>query len=196
MAAEDLELVRRCLTDEAGAWDAFVRRSGPAIRRGAALALRKFRVTDPGALDNVQQQVYVELLREGKKTLRTFQGKCDLEGWLSVVALRTAYHLLRKEKPVQELPDFLPSTAAPAPGERAERTEFLDKLDAAFRKLEPRELQLLRLAFYEKMSYKDIAETLGMPLNSVSPTLIRAKDRLKKLLEEPYVSGPTAPRKK
>jgi hypothetical protein len=35
-----------------------------------------------------------------------------------------------------------------------------------------------------------------MPLNSVSPTLIRAKDRLKKLLEEPYVSGPTAPRKK
>lgn len=196
MGAEDLDLVRRCLADEAGAWEAFVRRSGPAIRRGAALALRKFRVTDPGAVDNVHQQVYVELLREGKKALRSFQGKSDLEGWLSVVALRTAYHLLRKEKPAQELRDFLPSSAAPAPGERAERTEFLDKLDAAFRKLEPRELQLLRLAFYEKMSYKDIAETLGMPLNSVSPTLIRAKDRLKKLLEEPYVSGPTAPRKK
>lgn len=196
MSADDLELIRRCVADEAGAWEAFLRRSGPAIRRGAALALRKFRVSDPGALDNVQQQVYVELLRDGKKTLKTFQGKSDLEGWLSVVALRTAYHLLRKERPVQELPEFLPASSAPAPGERAERTEFLDKLDAAFRKLEPRELQLLRLVFFEKLPYKTIAESLGMPLNSVSPTLIRAKERLKKLLEEPYVSGPPGPRKK
>ncbi|HEX7897686.1 MAG TPA: sigma-70 family RNA polymerase sigma factor [Planctomycetota bacterium] len=196
MGTGDLDLVRRCLADEAGAWDAFTRRSGPAIRRGAALALRKFRVTDPGALDNVHQQVYVELLRDNKKTLRGYQGKSDLEGWLAVVALRTAYHLLRKEKPTQELPEFLAASAAPAPGERAERTEFLDRLDAAFRKLEPRELKLLRLVFFEKLSYKDVAEALGMPLNSVSPLLIRAKDRLKKLLEEPYVSAPPGPRKK
>jgi len=196
MGTGDLDLVRRCLADEAGAWDAFVRRSGPAIRRGASLALRKFRVADPGALDNVQQQVYVELLREDKKTLRGYQGKSDLEGWLAVVSMRTAYHLLRKEKPTQELPDFLAASSAPAPGERAERTEFLDRLDAAFRKLEPRELRLLRLAFFDKLSYKAIAESLGMPLNSVSPNLIRAKDRLKKLLEEPYVSAPPGPRKK
>src|SRR6187455_524185 len=159
MGAGDLELVRRCLADEAGAWDAFVRRSGPAIRRGAALALRKFRVTDPGAIDNIHQQVYVELLREGKKALRGYQGKSDLEGWLAVVSLRTAYHLLRKEKPEQALPDFLPASSDPAPGERAERTEFLDRLDAAFRKLEPRELQVLRLAFFEKLPYKAIAES-------------------------------------
>jgi RNA polymerase sigma-70 factor, ECF subfamily len=194
MGAEDLDLVRRCLADESGAWDAFVRRSGPAIRRGAALALRKFRSADPGAIENVHQQVYVELLRDGKKTLRSYQGKSDLEGWLAVVALRTAYHLLRKERPEASLQDFLPASPGPAPGERAERTEFLDRLDAAFRKLEPRELRILRLAFFEKKSYKEIAEALGLPLNSVSPTLIRAKERLKKLLEEPYVPGPPAPR--
>ncbi len=196
MGSEDLDLVRRCLADEAGAWDVFVRRSGPAIRRGAALGLRKFRVVDPSALDNVLQQVYVELLRDGKKVLRSYQGKSDLEGWLAVVALRTAYHLLRKEKPEAALQEFLPASAAPAPGERAERSEFLDRLDAAFRKLEPRELRLLRLAFYEERSYQEIADSLGLPLNSVSPLLIRAKERLKKLLEEPYVSGPPGPRKK
>ena len=196
MAAEDVDLVRRCLADEAGAWEAFLRRSGPAIRRGASLGLRKFRVSDPSALDNIQQQVYVELLRDGKKALRSFQGKSDLEGWLAVVALRTAYQLLRKEKPEAALQDFLPASAGPAPGERAERTEFLDRLDAAFRKLEPRELRLLRLAFYEERSYQEIADGLGIPLNSVSPTLIRAKERLKKLLEDPYVSGPPGPRKK
>lgn len=196
MGSEDLDLVRRCLADEAGAWDVFVRRSTPAIRRGAALGLRKFRVSDPSALENVLQQVYVELLRDGKKALRSYQGKSDLEGWLAVVALRTAYHLLRKEKPEAALQEFLPASPAPAPGERAERSEFLDRLDAAFRKLEPRELRLLRLAFYEERSYQEIADSLGMPLNSVSPLLIRAKERLKKLLEEPYVSPPPGPRKK
>lgn len=196
MDSEDLDLVRRCLADEAGAWDVFVRRSTPAIRRGAALGLRKFRVSDPSALENVLQQVYVELLRDGKKALRSYQGKSDLEGWLAVVALRTAYHLLRKEKPEAALQEFLPASPAPAPGERAERSEFLDRLDAAFRKLEARELRLLRLAFYEERSYQEIAEALGMPLNSVSPLLIRAKERLKKLLEEPYVSPPPGPRKK
>lgn len=195
MSAEDLDLVRRCVADDKGAWEAFVRRSGPAIRRGASLALRKFRVSDPGALENVQQQVYVELLRDGKKALRSFEGKSDLEGWLAVVSLRTAYHLLRKRRPEQALPEFLPASAAPAPGERAERTEFLDRLDAAFRKLDPRELRLLRLVFFDKRPYKEIAELLNMPLNSVSPTLIRAKERLKKLLEEAYVPGPRGPRK-
>jgi len=33
------------------------------------------------------------------------------------------------------------------------------------------------------MSYKEIAAALGLPLNSVSPLLIRAKEKLKKLLE-------------
>lgn len=195
MASDDLDLVRRCLADEPGAWEAFVRRSGPAIRRGASTALRKFRTADPGALENVQQQVYVELLRDGKKALRSYQGKSDLEGWLAVVAMRTAYHLLRRERPETSLQEFLPSSPGPSPGERAERAEFLDRLDAAFRRLEPRELRLLRLAFYEGKSYKDIGEALGLPLNSVSPLLIRAKERLKKLLEEPYVSGPPGPRK-
>lgn len=195
MPSEDLELVRRCLADEAGAWDAFVRRATPALRRGAQLALRKFHVADPGALENVQQQVFVELLRDGKKALRSYQGKSDLEGWLAVVALRTAYHLLRKERPEASLAEFLPASPGPAPGERAERGEFLDRLDAAYRRLDPRELKLLRLVFYEERSYQEVAEALDLPLNSVSPTLIRAKERLKKLLEEPYVSPPPGPRK-
>ena len=180
---DDLELVRRCAAGEKAAWDEFVRRTTSAIHRGATIALRKFRAVDADALDNVQQQVYVELLREGGKTLRGFRGTSDLEGWVSIIAMRTAIHLMRRRAPEAGLPELLPPAATPAPGERSERAEFLDRLDAAFRKLTEEERRLLRLAFYEERSYKEIAEALGMPLNSVSPTLIRAKDKLKKSLE-------------
>lgn len=186
--------MRRCLAQEAGAWEEFVRRAKPAVRRGAATALRRFRSGDPEALDNVEQQVYVELLREGGRALRGFQGKSDLEGWVAIVAMRTAFRVLGKERPTGPLPDALPETSLPAPGETAERREFLDKLDGALRRLEPRERSILQLSYYEKASYQDIADRLGIPLNSVSPTLIRARERLKEFFDSPYVPPPRAPR--
>jgi RNA polymerase sigma-70 factor (ECF subfamily) len=186
--------VRRCLAGEPGAWDEFVRRARPAVRRGASVALRRFRSGDPAAAENVEQQVYVELLRDGGRALRGYQGKSDLEGWVAVVSMRTAFRLLGRERSASPLPEILPETSLPAPGESAERREFLDRLDAAFRRLEARERSILQLAFFEEASYKDIAERLGIPLNSVSPTLIRAKDRLKELLDSPYVPPPPGPR--
>ena len=183
MSTDDRDLVRRCVEGETGSWDEFVRRTRSAILRGAAVALRKFRVVDAESIENVHQQVYVELLREGCRALRGFRAESDLEGWVAVIAMRTAYRLMRERRPEAPLPDLLPAAPTPAPGERAERAEFLNRLDAAFRKLEAREAALLRLSYFEKKSYKEIASELGLPMNSVSPLLIRAKEKLKKLLE-------------
>ena len=171
------------MASEPGAWDEFVRRTRSAIQRGATVALRKFRISDKESIENVYQQVYVELLRDGGKVLRTYRGDSDLEGWVAVISMRTAYRLMRQKGPEAPLPELLPAAPTPAPGERAERTEFLNRLDQAFRQLEPREAALLRLSYYEQMSYKEIATALGLPLNSVSPLLIRAKEKLKKFLE-------------
>lgn len=179
---EDLDLVRRCAAGDKAAWDQFILRTRGAIHRGATVALRKFRAVDPDALDTVLQQVYVELLREDGKTLRTFRGTSDLEGWVSIIAMRTAIHLMRRRAPEGPLPEILPPAPTPAPGEGAERAEFLGRLDAAFRKLTEDERRLLRMAYFEERSYKEIAAALGMPLNSVSPTLIRVKDKLKGIL--------------
>lgn len=188
---EDRDLVRRCLADERGAWDEFVRRARPAVRRGTAVALRRFA---RGDVESVEQQVYVELLRDGKHALRGYQGKSDLEGWIAVVAMRTAFRLLAREKPSAPLPEILPERSLPSPGENAERREFLDRLDAAFRRLEERERAVLQLAYFEEAPYKAIADRLGIPLNSVSPTLIRAKERLKSILDSTYVPRTGDPR--
>jgi RNA polymerase sigma factor (sigma-70 family) len=180
---DDLDLVRRCAAGDRAAWDQFILRTRSAIHRGASVALRKFRAVDGEELDNVLQQVYVELLRENGKTLRTFRGTSDLEGWVSIIAMRSALRLMRRRAPEAPLPELLPAAPASAPGEGAERTEFLDRLDAALRTLAPHERRLLQLAFFEEKSYREISAQLGIPLNSVSPTLIRAKEKLKKLME-------------
>jgi RNA polymerase sigma-70 factor (ECF subfamily) len=183
LSSEDLELIRRCVAGEKGAWDEFVRRTRSAIYRGATVALRKFRITDKESIDNVYQQVYVELLRDGGKALKNYRGESDLEGFITVISMRTAYRIQRAKAPEASLPELLPAAPTPAPGEKAEQSEFLNRLDAALRKLDVREAALLRLSYYEQMSYKEIAAALNLPLNSVSPLLIRAKEKLKKFLE-------------
>lgn len=180
---EDLDLVRRCADGDQIAWELFAQRTRAAIRRGATVGLRKFRSADADALDNVQQQVYLDLLHDGGRTLRSFRGTSDLEGWTAVIALRTALRLAARREPATGLPELLPPAPGPSPGELGERREFLDRLDAAFRTLDVDERRLLRLACLEERSYQDIARELGMPLNSVSPTLGRAKEKLRRAME-------------
>src|SRR3954469_15939489 len=86
LGTDDRELVRRCVAGEQGGWDEFVRRTRSAILRGATVALRKFRVSDRESIENVHQQVYVELLRDGSRTLRSYRAESDLEGWVAVIA--------------------------------------------------------------------------------------------------------------
>ncbi|HXX93696.1 MAG TPA: hypothetical protein VEN81_08675, partial [Planctomycetota bacterium] len=111
---EDLDLVRRCAAGDPAAWDQFLARTRSAIHRGASVALRKFRAVSDEELDNVLQQVYVELLREDGKTLRTFRGTSDLEGWVSIIAMRSALRLIRRRAPEAPLPELLPAASTPA----------------------------------------------------------------------------------
>jgi RNA polymerase sigma factor (sigma-70 family) len=180
---EDLDLARRCAEGDRQAWEDFVLRTRTAVRRGAGVGLRRYRTADAGSLDNVQQQVYLDLMRDGGRMLKGFRGTSDLEGWVAVIAMRTAMHMMARRAPQPGLPALLPPAPGPSPGEISERREFLDRLDAALRRLSETERRLLQRVCFEERSYQDVARELGMPLNSVSPTLTRVKEKLRRWME-------------
>ena len=53
-----------------------------------------------------------------------------------------------------------------------------------FRRLRPRDRQLLWLAHVEGASHREIATALGLRLNSIKVLLFRARQRLSALLEQ------------
>ena len=57
-----------------------------------------------------------------------------------------------------------------------------DTVRKAITKLAPKYSLLLELQFYQKMSYKEIAERLDITIGAVDSKLVRAKKKLKKII--------------
>lgn len=79
-----------------------------------------------------------------------------------------------------------------------EDEKILEKIDAkhdnkivqkALGKLSARDREVINLIFFEEKTYLEVADIMKMPVNSVGPTISRAKSKLKDLIEnEPKIS--------
>ena len=84
---DDSQLVERCVDGDAVAWELLV-------RRHVDLLYHVVRTAGAGwgdrEVEDVVQEVFLKLWEDGRRRLRTFQGKCRLSTWLAVVARREA----------------------------------------------------------------------------------------------------------
>jgi RNA polymerase sigma-70 factor, ECF subfamily len=72
---------------------------------------------------------------------------------------------------------------ADAPDEAAHATGRAERVAAALEVLPPDQLDLLRLAFFDGLSHRDIAERLSLPLGTVKSRLRLAFDKLRPRLD-------------
>ena len=125
------------------------------------------------------------------QSLPRFQGRASSSTWLYRVALNTALGWHRKENRRQirqqrivELDD-LPLAGLDSPQQAVQR-ELVDRLYAAIRQLNKTEAALV-LLYLDDLSYRQMADVLGISESNVGVKLNRAKKTLGKLLnEEPH----------
>ena len=154
---------------------------GELIRRhqdfvyGAALRV----VRNPVLAQDVAQDAFVRAY----KALPDFRGQAAVRSWLYRIATNLALNAVqrRKEYPAETLPEA-PSTSGPE-GD-AERGQMAEDLRAAIDKL-PDDLRIpLVMREYGGMAYQDIADDLGIPLNTVRTRILRARRSLREAMEE------------
>jgi len=63
--------------------------------------------------------------------------------------------------------------------------ELEARLRAALAELAPREAEVFCLRYFEELSYREIAATLGISLTATSTALCQARSRLEEMLAEP-----------
>ncbi|HXT49503.1 MAG TPA: sigma-70 family RNA polymerase sigma factor [Thermoanaerobaculia bacterium] len=144
------------------------------------------------ARDAVQEVFLKVMLKAG-----SFRPKALVSTWLYRVAVNHCLNVLRRRRlrrwvslsPVED-----DETAAPPPDLAEERADPHRELEARHRwgrvqraiaDLPPSQRAVLVLARFEELSYKEIAETLGITLGAVESRLFRAMRALERAQEAP-----------
>jgi RNA polymerase sigma-70 factor (ECF subfamily) len=184
-APTDSELIARTLGGDGNAYGILVDRFQRKIYRVAYAIVR-----DDMEADTITQDTFVQAYTH----LARFQGRSELETWLTRITINRSRDWLRRRKfvslfshddesdereyviePVDERPD-------------AERQLMAHQLRAAItraeRSLSSQQKIIFRLRHYENHSLEEIAELLGLRSGTVRAHLFRAIHKVRKELAE------------
>jgi RNA polymerase sigma-70 factor (ECF subfamily) len=169
----DEELVA-VAADELDAFAELVRRHQDFVY-GAALRVTR----DPVLAEDLAQEAFVRAHRG----ISEFRGDAQVRSWLYRIATNLALNAVQRRR---EYPtDVLPEQPVHAGPDRAvELGELRRELREAIEAL-PEDLRTpLVLREYRELSYQEIADQTGLPLNTVRTRILRGRRALRDRMEE------------
>jgi len=148
------------------------------VLKAVHTAARRFRAGEAEDED-AASQVLIELFQDDGRALRAYRGESALTTWLTVVAYRIATREFVRQVRLREVEAAKP-VASPAERD-ADVLEYLERLPEMDRRA-------LVMFHVDDRSYKEIADQLGIPVNQVGMVLLRAREKLARVLKpEPEI---------
>ena len=189
LTPEDADLLGRCARKVPAAWEEFLARYRPVLERAArSTLLRVVGSVRDDDLEAVIESTLLALVKDDYAALRAFAGRSSLAGYLQAITTRVGLNHLRTEHRKGWL-RFRPlDAAADAPAEADAAPVDPGRLAAlrkAMEQLPPRDQLILKLFHLDGAGYKEIAALTGLSINAVSPALIRARQKIRALMDDP-----------
>lgn len=169
-AAAEATLAALAIAGDDPAFGELVRRHHSRIR---SLLRRLGR--DPVLADDLAQQAFVQAWRR----IRTLRTPGAFPAWLRQIAVSTWLQQLRAQGSRDA---DAPNALGAEPAHEPTLAERMD-LDRALSHLGPHVRLCIVLAYGERMSHREIAETTELPLGTVKSHIARGASRLRDLLQ-------------
>ena len=175
---DDVELIRKILSGDDTAFDILVEKYQKSIQ---ALAWRK--IQDFHHAEEIMQDTFLKAY----KKLPTLENPNQFAGWLHVIAKHLCIDWVRQHKPEIQSIDVtdkdeieLSSFKHYMSEQRViEKNEYCQELvNKLLEKLPEKERNVLTLYYLDDMSTKEISETIGVSVNTITSRLQRARKRL------------------
>jgi len=180
----DRSLLARCLAKKPDAWKDFVDRFTGLVVHVIhhSAQSRSLRLSQEDRED-LASEVFLEIVRNDFALLRHFRGESSLATYLTIVARRVVVHELLKRKNLSTLAGPAETGANNGSGAAAsiERVQDRDEVERLLAELEGTEAEIVRLYHLEGKSYQEISSRVGMPENSIGPTLSRARQKMRRV---------------
>jgi RNA polymerase sigma-70 factor, ECF subfamily len=158
---EDTDELTRLLLDAGGgdrlALSSFVRRTQADVWRFCA------HLVDPGAADDLTQEVYLRTIR----SIPRFRGDASAKTWLFAIARNTAADEIRRRRRRRRLPDPEPRNV-PDDAELIALRDLIDTLD-------PDRREAFVLTQVVGLAYADAASICGVPVGTIRSRVARAR---------------------
>jgi len=178
----DRDLIDRTLAGDGAAYGVLVERFQRKIYRVAWAILR-----DEVEADTVTQDTFVQAYT----SLSRFEGRSELETWLTRIAINRSRDSLRRKKFVSlfssrddedETTMIEPVDDRPDPERQILSSQLRVAIQRAERQLSSQQKVIFRLRHHENLSLEDIAEHLGLRAGTVRAHLFRAIHKVRKEL--------------
>jgi RNA polymerase sigma-70 factor (ECF subfamily) len=171
--AEDRRLVARVCAHELAAFETLYRRYHPRLCRFLHRMLRPEHLVEE-VLDDTLHVVWNQAER--------FNGTSKVSTWIFAIAYRKALKALQGSDEAVE--DTGEESAAPGsgPDDHLERREARDRLLQAIRALSPDHRAVVELTYFHGLGYREIAQIVDCPVDTVKTRMFHARRRLRGLL--------------
>jgi len=182
----DRELIDQTLAGDGGAFAILVERFQRKIYRVAYAIVR-----DESEADGITQDTFVQAFTN----LARFEGRAELETWLTRIAINRSRDTLRRRRFVslfvlrdgdEEGGETMlePIDERPDPERQLMSAQLRVSIQRAEQQLSAQQKVIFRLRHYENLSLEDIAEHLGLRSGTVRAHLFRAIHKIRKELAE------------
>ena len=197
MAEPSTALVQRAQAGDRDALSALVQ-SQQTYVYSIAMSL----MHNPADASDMTQEAFVRLLR----SLHTYRGETKFTTWLYRLVTNICLDGLRRRgRPVESLDEPVGGSGDDTqsagerladndrwthPEEQIELRESATEVRRALEQLPATQRLALTLHYFQEMRYEDIAESMGLPLNTVKSHIRRGKERLALVLSNPVEEQP------
>lgn len=178
MAGDDIAvLIGRVSLRDRAAFAELYRKTSPKL---FAICLRILR--DRAEAEEALQEVYIRIWH---KADRYAAGTANPLPWLAAIARNHAIDQIRARKPVANNIDeaYDLADSAPDPEKSAIDSGEGRRIEKCMKELEPDRADAVRKAYVEGLSYQELAELFGTPLNTMRTWLRRSLLKLRECME-------------
>ncbi|HET8798623.1 MAG TPA: sigma-70 family RNA polymerase sigma factor [Thermoanaerobaculia bacterium] len=178
----DQELIERTLAGDGNAYGLIVERFQRKIYRVAFAIVR-----DESEADVITQDTFVQAYTN----LARFQGRAELETWLTRIAINRSRDSLRRRRFVSLFtfrddengePILEPVDERPDPERELLSSQLRAAIQKAERRLSAQQKIIFRLRHYENLALEEIADHLGLRAGTVRAHLFRAIHKVREEL--------------
>lgn len=190
----DRKLLTDLLNGQTGAWRVFVDRFTPlivqVIRHTAHAHSLRLNADD---IEDLCADTMAELLVRDMAALRSFRGRCSLSTYLGVIARRIVVRRLAEHRYSSAMGHVNAHRAAvdfaSSENTSVRHLDNRDQVESLLSKLPQEPRQIATWLFLEELTYQQISQRLGKPLNSIGPIVSRLRSFLKRSEATPLAPG-------